>query len=220
MILQHRPLLAWPGEMTKYRKPSPFDAGWMPTLSLLERELTHLGARSPVVLQVAVDEGQVRLDGQLRADARPRHPGVILNFESKRLGSVAIPCDAFEERYYRSKLSGWQSNVRAIGLGLEALRKVERYGIAPRGEQYTGWKALPSGIALGAGQMSVDEAARLLCEATMEEVGEDPSDVSRVRTMANSLWKEAAKRHHPDVGGNPELFRRLTEARDLLVRAS
>lgn len=160
MILQHRPLLVWPGEMTRYRKLSPFDSPW-------------------------------------------------------KLGAVSIPCDAFDGN---RRSPAWQANVRAIALGLEALRRVERYGIAPRGEQYTGWKALPpSSVALGAA-MTVDEAARLLCDATMDEVGEDPRDVSRVASLATALWREAAKRHHPDVGGDPDLFRRLTEARDLLLK--
>lgn len=36
----------------------------------------------------------------------------------------------------------WQINLRAIALGLEALRKLDRYGITSRGEQYTGWRAI------------------------------------------------------------------------------
>jgi hypothetical protein len=39
----------------------------------------------------------------------------------------------------------WQANLRAITLGLEALRRVQRYGIVKEDEQYTGFKALTSG---------------------------------------------------------------------------
>lgn len=36
----------------------------------------------------------------------------------------------------------WQDNLRAIALGMEALRKVARYGIVKGNEQYSGWKQL------------------------------------------------------------------------------
>lgn len=45
------------------------------------------------------------------------------------------------------KFPSWQDNLRAIALGLEALRKVERYGFVKDDEQYTGFKALTAGAA-------------------------------------------------------------------------
>lgn len=127
-----RPIDEWPGEMTRNRRRAPFRTTWGTTIELLERELSILDARL-VVFQIAVDERDLRIDGKPRAQARATHPGVILAFESK-WGPLKYAVDAFDR---------WEDNVRAIALAMEALRKVDRYGVTKRGEQYTGWKALP-----------------------------------------------------------------------------
>lgn len=222
MLLTFRPIKVWPEgwrEPNRRRDPAPFSASYSDTLEILDRELHQLGATS-ATLQVDATERDCRLDGQLRADARVAHPGVILTIETKRHGTLVYATDRFVSRGWSNRGGGvsWKENLRAIALGLEALRKVERYGIADRGQQYAGYRELPSGIELGRA-MTIDEAARLLCDATMEEIGEDPTDIERVIGVAQSLWREAAKTHHPDVGGDPETFRKLTQARDLLVGA-
>lgn len=62
--------------------------------------------------------------------------------------------------------------------------------------------------------------ARAGTRRSIAEHSDDPSgrtyDVDGDPSLALVLLKEAAKRLHPDVGGDPELFRRLTEARDLI----
>jgi hypothetical protein len=129
-----RPLKLWPQDFTQERKRSPFDSPWSATLDLLDHELFHLRAQS-VVLEIALSEYDIRRDGLPRANARaPEHPGVILSFDSAH-GSLCYLTDVFTD---------WQSNLRAIALGLESLRRVDRYGITKRGEQYTGWLALPA----------------------------------------------------------------------------
>jgi hypothetical protein len=130
----HRPIVVWPGELTRSRRPSPFKAEWSATVRLLEDELRHIGGKD-VVLQRAFSEEDLRLDGEPRAGARALHPGVILSFDS-RFGPLRYATDAFEN---------WEANLRAIALSLEALRAVDRYGVSRRGEQYVGWKALPDG---------------------------------------------------------------------------
>ena len=193
-----RPIDAWTFERTIGRKPSPFSASWSETTDLLTRELRHLRA-SHVVLQLAVTERDLRLDGWIRADARPSHPGVILAFESK-YGPLKYATDVFFT---------WQANVRAIALGLEALRKVDRYGIAKRGEQYTGWKALGGATPMPAagGFTSIDDAIAFLHEHA-PDVEWDHDDLEAV----TRAYRAAAKRLHPDVGGTPEDFQRLDEA--------
>ena len=62
---------------------------------MLDRELSKLGAHS-VVIELALDEGDIRLDGLPRADARPRHPGVIVSFDSKH-GPLRYGTDAFPD---------------------------------------------------------------------------------------------------------------------------
>jgi hypothetical protein len=110
--LQFRPIDEWPGGKIAPR-PAPFRASYGKTLSLLERELDQLHARN-IILQVALDERDIRLDGQPRARARARHPGVILAVDSK-YGPL---------KYATAEFTTWDDNLRAIALGLEALRKV------------------------------------------------------------------------------------------------
>lgn len=199
-----RPLGPWVEAVTALRSPeSRFRAAWANTLELLDRETDMLGARI-VVLQMDVTEGDIRRDGMLRANARVNFPGVRVAFDSKH-GPLTYATDEYDS---------WKANIRAIALALESLRAVDRYGVTKRGEQYTGWKALPTaGAPLS--KMSADDAAELLVScsesgASTERVIGDPATRGRV-------YKAAARRWHPDVeGGSAEMFRRLTEARDLL----
>lgn len=127
-----RALGEWPGrELTKERRPSPFDTPLPETLRQLLRELRHLGAER-VVMELAITEADLRLDGLPRASARASHPGVVLSFQSAH-GPLRYHVDAF---------TSWQANLRAIVLGLESLRRVSRYGMGAAGEQYRGWRAL------------------------------------------------------------------------------
>jgi hypothetical protein len=131
-----RPLGPWlEGNTANRRSRYVMRAGWQNTLDLLARELDYLDARH-IVIQADFSESDLRVDGMPRSNARaPYHPGVRIAFKSKH-GPLTYATDAYEF---------WQHNVRAIGLGLEALRAVDRYGVTRRGEQYTGWKQLGAG---------------------------------------------------------------------------
>jgi hypothetical protein len=217
VILTFRPIKVWPdGWRTPRSRPfSPFKATYAATLDLLDRELHQLGAKDPM-LQVDASESDVRLDGQLRANARVNHPGVILTIDTRRHGTLVYPCDAFTTGYGQQ---GWQANLRAIALGLEALRKVERYGIAERGQQYAGYREIGSGIALGEAKMTVEGAAAFIAEQATDLPNVPVYDVDEILESSSATaaaYRLAAKRLHPDQGGDPALFRKLTEARDLL----
>lgn len=222
-----RPIDVWPGTLTpeRSRQAPPFSARWEQTLDLLDRELRSLRAKR-VVLQLALSDADLRLDGLPRATARPEHPGVILAFDSTH-GPLKYATDVFDdgtvtrhggrwESRARVSMPGWQSNVRAVALGLEALRKVDRYGITKRGEQYTGWKALPSGTPMPAA-MSLEDAAELLVDLG-EWGGErgDPDALIADPEIARAYYREAAKRTHPDTGGDPAMFARVKTAYDLV----
>lgn len=203
MNIHYRPIDKWPGEPTKVRQASPFSARWDDTLDLLDRELHQLRARS-VVFQIALrEEGFRKTDGQPKTNAPPSHPGVILAFESK-YGPLKYACDRFTD---------FQSNVRAIALGLEALRKVDRYGITKRGEQYTGWKALP-----GAGGSVTTMTAEAAAEFVSRACGGACSARALLQSVVNvaPAYREAARRLHPDAGGSTEDFQRLQEAKRVL----
>jgi hypothetical protein len=182
-----RPIDKWPGELSRSRRRSPFAATLTATVNLLARELRALRAKQ-VVLQIAVGEGALRHDGLPYADAKVSHPGVILAFESK-WGPLKYATDEFLT---------WQDNLRAIALGMEALRKVDRYGVSKRGEQYTGWRALP---------VSTDPAqsiqTREQAQAVIDEFGGD--------------LRRAIRETHPDHGGDETEFRKVMRARELLA---
>jgi hypothetical protein len=78
-------------------------------------------------------------------------------------------------------------NLRAIALGLEALRKVERYGIAERGQQYAGFAQIGAGTAMGQSLdhvMTADEAARIVAEG------------AGAMWSANDLFLKSGERRH------------------------
>lgn len=222
MILTTRPIDAWPGTLRRDfdRTAGPFTAAHSSTLNDLDRELEALRATNPV-LQMAITERDCRLDGQIRADARPTHPGVILAFDSIH-GPLQYATDAFRssDGWRAGRLAGWQQNLRAIARGLEALRSVDRYGISSSGEQYTGWKALGAGIPMPAAQMTTTDAAEFLIEHGEWRQVERRATVGEFLDCPEAwpaYYREAAKRLHPDAGGDSDAFRRLGEARDVLA---
>lgn len=211
--LTFRPIDQWPDGWRdkKERKPNPFKAGHTDTLDRLQVELDHLAAAA-VQLQVDAEPGQVRLDGQLRAGARVNHPGVILTITTQRLGTLVYPCDTFAGRWSGDP-PDWQINLRAIALGLEALRKVDRYGIASAGQQYAGWAALPPA---GGSDDDIARTARLLLGG--QGPGAPRADGIVDRATLDAAYRAAVKNSHPDVGGNPEVFRAVKAAYDLLAQ--
>lgn len=220
MRLLFRPLGEWPRPKTTHPDRSPFTNGWSDTVTLLEREIGYLIVKSKpeVLIQVDAPEGAMRLDGGIRADARVNFHGVIISFESK-FGPQSFMCDKYNMANWANRGdSPWKDNARAIALGLEALRKVDRYGITDSGQQYTGWKALGSGIPMPAAQMTVEEAAAVLHAAAEPESYEVPVEhlIGNPKAI-NLAYRTAAKHHHPDSGGDPAKFKRITEARDVLL---
>ncbi|MCW2977733.1 MAG: heat shock protein DnaJ [Actinomycetia bacterium] len=183
-----RPIDMWPGELTTYRKRAPFDSPWGRTITLLERELSFLDAKN-VVFQIAIDERHFRLDGKPRAQAKASHPGVILAFDSK-YGPLKYAVDTF---------TVWDDNVRAIALAMEALRKVDRYGVTKRGEQYTGWRAIEQTSSDPADAVQTVEQAR----AVLDEYGLGDLRAAMFAT-------------HPDRGGDPDAFRMVMRAKEIL----
>lgn len=190
-----------------------FRAEWAATLDLLDREIDAVAATNPV-LRVVTDASEIRRDGMLRANARVHHRGVVLEFTHPAAGQLTYSCARFES-YWAHDGPAWQQNVRAIALGLEALRKVDRYGISDRGQQYAGFRAIGAGDpGTSSAGMSRSEAIRLLATASYTPVGDNHEPSAKdVRFM----YRLAAARHHPDRGGNRALFGCLTEARDLLA---
>lgn len=157
MTVIYRALPAWPHESAPSRSKALFTVGLEDTKARLEYEVHRLqryGHPEPEILVgVGWREGDVRLDGQPRAGVRePLHPGVEVSFDSVH-GRLTYATDM----YY-----GWKDNLRAIALGLEALRAVARYGVAKRGQQYAGFALLAAGPGLEArGKEIVEETGSI-----------------------------------------------------------
>jgi hypothetical protein len=161
---------------------SQFKAPWRTTVSLLAKELRAHGA-SRTVLEVDLREGDIRQDGLPRADRNARTPGIVLSFRA-----LNVPGEP-NLRYEVCEFTDWKDNVRAVALGLQALRAVDRYGVTKRGEQYAGWKQIEAGV------------------------GDGNASRGRQLIAAAGSVQEALKRAHPDHGGQEADFRDVMAAR-------
>lgn len=215
-----RPIDLWPGQLTPHgkRTRSPFGAQWRTTVRDLAAELRALRGRS-VVLQLALDESQIVGDGSRPyADATTEHPGVIISFESSK-GPLRFCTDLF---------TTWQDNVRAIALGMQGIRRLERYGITRRDEHYRGWRALPDSASVGMASgpvelggmrpdsMTIEEAAQIIAEAHSSPP--PPHQLIESPEILDAVYKDIARRLHPDVTGGRtgEQFGRINRARLVL----
>jgi hypothetical protein len=195
----------WPGELTRYRQRSPFSAAWHTTLNDLERELWQLGAADKVA-QVALLEGQIRQDGTPMARAIPAHPGVILSFDAKRgaRGRLRFACDTY---------ISFPDNIRAIALGMESLRRVERYGLAGDHRQYAGFLA----IGPPAPKLTPQDAAERLARAARDAGLPIQASTLLIENAVRAVtWRRIAARFHPDKGGDRDYWAELMEAKMLL----
>lgn len=197
------PIREWPGDLTRNRVRSGFrSSNSVPTplsvtLEQLDRELRMLAARDAEML-VAIAPGDFRRDGRPRAQAKAQHPGVILSFRSP-LGQLSYPCDRF---------TTWQDNLRAIVLALEALRKVDRYGVTKRGEQYRGFLAIEAAAPVGF--TSARTALGFLIDVAFRvETFTRDDDPARILRVAKRVA-------HPDTGGDTAEFQRVMQAEAVL----
>lgn len=210
--LRVAPIREWPGELTRNRTASQFRAGLRDTLEVLDREMFHLcrtrEQHESAEMLIAIPAGDLwRLDGKPRAHAVAEHPGVIFSIESK-FGALSYPCDTF---------TTWQDNLRAIALALEALRKVDRYGVTKRGEQYRGFLALEA-TAAPAGFASASDALDWLASLVGDQWpgGRIPREN---RAAIARVVRGAQRRSHPDAGGDAATFQRVSLAEAKLREA-
>jgi hypothetical protein len=207
----HESLEEYPRKFTTTRTWSNFEKPWSEVQLILERELRMLGYRhGSVKIKTAHRSQEVLRSGKLRSDVRnPEHPGVVVAFDvydgqEKRYVPMSFECDKF---------LNWRDNVRAIADAMEALRKVNRYGVTGGGRsqaQYEGYKALPTA-----------EGKIATVDAALEFVSKHSSiAVSELRLSATarySAYKKAAKVLHPDApGGNVNDFINLEDAKRIL----
>lgn len=187
---------------------STFKGGFTNTLDTLEREIAHLKGED-IIIEADIPREDIRNDGWPRSSAKARSPGVAVSFHSPALGHLRYPCATFQT---------WEDNLRAIALGLAALRSVERYGIAARNEQYKGWSALPEAVTAGEWTNVEGAAIFLLTEAGHST---DPFNVRMVIASTLTLrdvYRAAAKKSHPDAGGSEERMNRVNRAKEMIEK--
>lgn len=221
MKIECRPISDYPVADTSGRRRAQFHRrvqgahGWAEkkrvllsdNLDLLEREALQLGCKH-LVIEADFKEGQIRNDGWPKATASPSSPRVVISLLESHHGPLRYPCDTFDR---------FEDNVRAVGLALQALRTVDRYGVTRRGEQYAGWKALPASTGPTMTAQVAAEVVQVLSGSSPAESREGATEVLEMADHARAIVREALRRCHPDTGGSAETFHQAQTARKVLT---
>jgi hypothetical protein len=133
----------------------------------------------------------VRNDGLPYANQKaPDDPGVVLYFTRKGV-DIAISCDSW---HYVD------ANLRAIGLTIEAIRGMERWGTEEMIDRaFTGFKALPETIIMG------EHTSRAWYEVLQVAQTADWE-------VIDAAYKRLLHKVHPDKGGSDYAFQELQNA--------
>lgn len=192
----------WPGKRTSYPKAAPFKSQWTKTQHMLAREISHLGGRKvEIALELPRGAMDLRQDGQMKADARPK-AAVIVSFIDNDGQRHAYPCDRF---------AWWQDNLYAIAVVLEDLRRAERYGVQSSLIR-AGFKALPA-PGQTTNTISADAAASIVASFSIY----DSQSVRTDREVAKKAIREAVNRTHPDRNaGDRKYFDEIQTAKRVL----
>lgn len=153
----------------------------------LQDELDRLGAKNPT-LSTNVS---LNLRGIPRGDERPSDPGVAVYFTFKNKPTV-LACDSFYTV---------ADNIAAIAGHVEALRRIERYGVGTIEQALAGYKALPADTA-----------------ANWRAVFGFSKDARPTADQLDSAYKAAAREKHPDIGGSDIEMAHINRARDYALQ--
>jgi hypothetical protein len=187
-MIYHYPVqwpIGWP--RNDYPEPAQFKVDYGKAVRDLSYELDRLDVESAYLST----DRELRVDGQPRADRNPVSPAVALYFVRKGK-QLCIPCDKFQTV---------RDNIRAVGLTLEAIRRMERYGTSQTVEAtLSGFAALPETASPNAGPRPWHEVLQVAPDA-------DPE-------IVRSVWKRLVARYHPDNGdtGDADKFHEVQQA--------
>lgn len=148
-------------------------------------ELDRLGAKN-IVISTNLS---LRNDGLPRANQKtPDDTGVAVYFTMKN-EQKCFPCD---------KWNRVEDNIYAIGKTIDALRGIERWGSKQMVDAtFNGFKALP--------EPDYTDSWRKVLEIK-------ESDEPILLDIVKKKYRELAREHHPDHGGDPYEFNRLQKA--------
>lgn len=178
--------LHWPigYKRTKYPKGSAFKQTPEKAQQFLRKELSLLGATGVVVSSNV----PVKKDGYMYADmsnTKIDDAGVAIYFKYKGT-DISMCCDSYTRP--------WE-NLYALGLSIEAIRGMARWGVSEFIERsFTGFKAIPETSSV---------------KRWFEVLGV-PENADK-QTIVNA-YRNLAKAHHPDAGGDNKMFTAVNEA--------
>lgn len=185
--------VGYPRTLPHKRRDSQFTShGQKLTVALalgrLQRQIEMLGGRYPVLSSNV----ELRLDGQPRSGMpEPSDPGVALYFQLRSNGTC-MPCDAFRKV---------ADNIGAIAHHIDAVRRIERYGVASVEQMFTGFQSIR-----GPGPKPWRETLGIPAEQIVT--------LAYVRQRKHEL----AARFHPDVGGTETMMAEINAAADQAIR--
>lgn len=152
-------------------------------LKRVSGELSRLGATHEILSTNVI----LRIDGLPRSgQPEPEDPGAAVYFKLKGQPRC-LACD---------KWNRVADNIAAIAQHIDALRRIDRYGVGTLEQAFAGYAALPANTA-----------------ANWRDVFGFPSDRRIAWSEVEDAFRNAARAAHPDVGGTHEQMARLTEAK-------
>jgi hypothetical protein len=190
--------LGWPRNRVRQRARFSSDGGSKSVtisdgLRRLEAELKRLGVPDwNVIVSSNLVLGQRGMP--LANQAEPRDPGVAAYFKLRGKDRV-LACD----RWYRTA-----ENLAAIAAHIDAIRRVDRYGVGTLDQAFAGYTPLPPPGADN--------------RAPWRAIFEFASDAVVTRDDIDRRFKALAMRLHPDRGGTQEGMAQLNQARDDAMR--
>lgn len=146
--------------------------------------------RQDVVISTNIE---LRLDGLPKSgQAQPQDPGVAVYWETRKKERRCMAIDLYTKV---------EQNIAAVAATLDALRAIERHGgAAILDRAFTGFAALPEHS-----------------ETPWRVALEFPQGAQVTADMVNARYRDLARKHHPDVGGDPKTFSTLTRAKEMAL---
>lgn len=205
--------LGWPRKRAERRARAKFTKGerrhssqpgsthsWVDKKSLtvpqglgrLQLELERLGARE-VIISTNVELNSY---GDPRGGRRdPDDPGVAVYFKLNKKDRV-LACDSWDRT---------ADNLAAVAAHIDAIRRIDRYGVGTLDQAFAGYDALPP-----PGADNRPPWRKVLGIAEDENSSAD---------AINAAYRDLARKFHPDVpGGSHEAMAQLNEARDAALQ--
>lgn len=158
----------------------------------LARQLELLGAKATLVSTNI----ELTIYGQPRAGRRdPDDPGVAVYFQLHGKDRV-LACDRWDQV---------QGNIAAIAAHIDAIRRVDRYGVGTLDQAFAGYDALPPPGADN--------------RPPWRKVFGIPDDMPATPSAVNGFYRDLARKLHPDMpGGSQGAMAQLNAARDAALQ--